>query len=167
MPSAQTAILTAGTSADPFALVSSTDDIGVGTVAKNANGSKTYKWVSLINDTASVTVAGVAGDPVAYVDGGPALNQVTLDNTSADAQPVVAGFLVAAITGTYNVTYYCWIQTHGLVTVPTAVTSGVIGSGCMMAAGDKTLTITTGVIDSQATLMTSTAANNKVLAFCP
>ena len=101
------------------------------------------------------------------------MHHVTLDNTSADAQPVVAGFLVATMTGTYSGTRtatehtYCWIQTHGLVTVPTAVTSGVIGSGCMMATGDKTLTITTGVIDSVATLVTATAANNKVLAFCP
>ncbi len=129
-------------------------------------GDKLYKYVSLINDTASVTVAGVAGDPCAYVDGGCSTNQVTLDNTSADAQPVLAGFLTATVTGTYNTTYYLWIQVTGVVTVPTAVTSGVIGSGCMMAAGDKTLTITTGVIDSGATLVTATAANNKVMACC-
>ncbi len=128
---------------------------------------KCYKYVKLINDTASVTVAGVAGDPCAYTDGGVANNEVTLDNTSADSQPIVAGFLTASITGTYNTAYYCWVQVSGLVTVPTAVTSGVIGSGCMMAAGDKTLTVATGVIGSCGTLVTATASNNKVLANCP
>lgn len=129
-------------------------------------GDKLYKYVKLLNDTASVTVAGVAGDPCAYVDGGPALNTVTLDNTSADAQPVLAGFLMGTVAGVYNTAYYLWVQVTGLVTVPTAVTSGVIGSGCMMAAGDKTLTITTGVIESGACLVTATAANNVVMAHC-
>lgn len=129
-------------------------------------GGKMYKYVKLINDTASVTVAGVAGDPCAFTDGGVANNEVTLDNTSADAQPIVAGFLTASVTGTYNTAYYLWIQITGLVTVPTAVTSGVVGTGAMMAAGDKTLTVTTGVIASRAILVTATAANNKVLAHC-
>lgn len=127
---------------------------------------KHYRYVKLINDTASVTVAGVAGDPVAYTDGGVANNEVTLDNTSADAQPIVAGCLCAAVVGTYNTAYYLWIQVTGLVTVPTAVTSGVVGSGCMMAAGDKTLTVQTGVIANRATLVTATAANNKVILHC-
>lgn len=144
----------------------------VDTTARDIVGSlrwendKLYKYVKLLNDTASVTVAGVAGDPCAYVDGGPALNTVTLDNTSADAQPVLAGFLMGTVTGTYNTAYYLWVQVTGLVTVPTAVTSGVIGSGCMMATGDKTLTITTGVIESGACLVTATAANNVVMAHC-
>jgi hypothetical protein len=128
---------------------------------------KHYRYMKIINDTASVTVAGVAGDPVSYTDGGVANNECTLDVTSADAtNPVLAGCLSGTVTGTYNTAYYSWIQVTGLVTVPTAVTSGVIGSGCMTAAGDKTLTITTGVIVPRAMLVTATAANNKCVLLC-
>lgn len=134
-------------------------------------GEKWYRYVKLINDTASVTVTGVNGDPVSYTDGGVANNEVTLDVTSADAtDPILAGCLSLAsgvtLAGTYNTTYYLWIQVTGLVTVPTAVTSGVIGSGAMTAAGDKTLTVTTGVRANRATLVTATAANNKVILHC-
>lgn len=129
---------------------------------------KWYKYVKLLNVTA--TVAGVAGDPVAYrITDGYSGNIVVLDLSDAAAQPVGAGFLMGTVTGTLAVPYYVWIQITGTVTVPTAVTSGVLGSGCMMAtsAADKTLLVATGVISPIATLMTASGANNVVFASCP
>lgn len=132
---------------------------------------KLYKYVKLSNGT---TVAGVAGDPVCYKSGGATVAgtaaTVSLDLTDGDAQPILAGFLTAAVTGTLNTSYYLWIQLSGVVTVPLAVTSGVIGSGCMLgtAAGgtDKTLIVSTGVINAGAVLLTTSAASNKVIADC-
>lgn len=129
-------------------------------------GGKIYKYVKLVNDTA--TVAGVAGDPVSYwITAGYTANTVVLDATDAAAQPVCAGFLMGTVVGTVDVPFYVWILVRGQVTVPTAVTSGVLGSGFMMATGDKTLTITTGVIYPMGVLLTATAANNIVFANVP
>lgn len=133
-----------------------------------------YKYVKILNDTA--TVAGVAGDPVAFTItvGGVTYDGVgnhvcVIDLSDAATQPIGAGFLTGTVTGTVDVAYYTWIQIRGQVTVPTAVTTGVVGSGCMMAtsASDKTLLVATGVIAPIAILTTATAANNKVLANCP
>lgn len=127
---------------------------------------KLYKYVKFLNVTA--TVAAVAGDPLSYrVTDGYSGNIVVADNTDAAAQPVCAGFAMGTITGTAGTAYYIWVQLTGTVTVPTAVTSGVLGSGAMCAAGDKTLTVTTGVIAPVCTLMTATAANNVVFAQVP
>lgn len=127
---------------------------------------KFYKYIKILNVTA--TVAGVAGDPVSYrITDGYSGNIGVLDNSDAAAQPVCAGFLCGTVTGTLAVPYYVWVQLTGTVTVPTAVTSGVLGSGAMCATGDKTLTVTTGVIAPVCTLMTATAANNVVFAQVP
>lgn len=128
---------------------------------------RAYKYVKVLNVTA--TVAGVAGDPVAYRAAGAGVtnNHVVLDVTDADAQPLCAGFLMGTVAGVHSpaTSYYCWIQLTGDVTVPTAVTSGVIGSGVMLG-GDKTLVVNTGVIMSCGTEITATAANNRILAAC-
>jgi hypothetical protein len=130
-----------------------------------------YKYVKLLNVG---TVAGVAGDPVIYAEGatikGYLNSWVSLDSSDGDTQPTLAGFLLATITGTAATAYYCWIQLTGYVTLPTAVTTGVIGSGCMPTTSsgtDKTLVVATGVINSFAILLTTSGANNKVLACCP
>lgn len=125
-----------------------------------------YKYVKLVNDTS--TVAGVAGDPVAYDAAGAGIagNVVVLDLTDADAQPILAGFLMAAVAGVADTAYYLWIQISGPVTVPTAVGSGVIGSGVMLSTSDKTLTVATGVINQGGVLATSSATNNVVIARC-
>lgn len=131
-------------------------------------GGKLYKYVLFKNVTA--TVAGVAGDPVAYaIDSadGPENHKVVLDMTDADAQPVGAGLLMGTVAGVLATSYYCWIQLTGLATVPTAVTTGVLGSNCMMGTTDKTLVVATGVIHSCAVLCKATAANNTVLCKFP
>lgn len=134
---------------------------------------KFYKYVKLANYTA--TVAGVAGDPVAYVKaatdatGAAAKNAVVLDMSDAAAQPELAGFLMGTVAGVHTTPtiYYCWIQLTGLVTVPTAVTTGVLGSGFMMGTTDKTLVVATGVIYPGGYLGSASGANNIVMADCP
>lgn len=129
--------------------------------------NKKYRYTKVANTTA--TVAGVAGDPVACVKaatdaaGAAAKNYGVLDVSDAAAQPECIGFLAAAVAGVHSpqVSYYCWLQISGVVAVPTAVTTGVLGSGCMMG-GDKTLVVATGVIDSCAVLGAASGANNEV-----
>lgn len=134
---------------------------------RQENG-KWYKYVMLKNVTA--TVACVAGDPVSYAEGVTLLgyynNHVVADATDADAQPVAAGCVLATITGTAGTAYYIWIQIKGYIVVPTAVTSGVLGTDIMPATGDKTYTVRTGVIHGCGLLLSATAANNKVLLDC-
>lgn len=131
---------------------------------------KLYKYVKLANVTA--TVAGVAGDPVAYkatYAAGVALHTVVLDCTDADAQTVCAGFLAGTVAGVLATAYYCWIQLTGAVVVPTAIAgTPVIGSGVMMSSGstDKTLTLVTGVIKPIGVSTSTTAANNTIIAQC-
>lgn len=128
-----------------------------------------YKYVKLANVTA--TVAGVAGDPVAYkatYAAGIAVHTVVLDLTDADAQPICAGFLMGTVTGTLATAYYCWIQLTGPVVVPTAIGGApVIGSGVMLDTTDKTLTKVTGVIYPIGVSNSTTAANNTIIAKCP
>lgn len=129
---------------------------------------KWYKYVKIMNTTA--TVAGVAGDPVAYFAGatGPSTPRVVLDLTDADPQPVCAGFLMGTVTGTLTTAYYGWIQLSGIVTVPTAVAgTPVIGSGVMLGTTDKELTKVTGVIYPVGVQMVASGANNTILATCP
>lgn len=132
------------------------------------DGGKLYKYVQFKNVTA--TVAGVAGDPVAYaIDSadGPENHKVVLDMSDADAQPVGAGLLVASVAGVAGTTYYCWIQLTGLATVPTAVTTGVLGSNVMMGTTDKTLVVATGVIRPVGVLCKATGANNTIICNFP
>jgi len=127
---------------------------------------KVYKYVKLQNATA--TVAGVSGDPVAYgATSGYDNNLVVLDMSDAESQPVGAGFLNATVVGTLATAYYVWITIKGLVTVPTAVGSGVVGSTVRLTSTDKTLGVTTGVLNAMGVELTATAANNKVAADCP
>lgn len=126
-----------------------------------------YRYVQVKNTTA--TVAGVAGDPVAYGSGtGHTTPLVVLDLTDADTQPVGAGFLTGSVAGVAGTSYYTWVQLTGVVTVPTAVAgTPVIGSGVMMDTTDKQLTKVTGVISSIGTAIAASGANNKLRANIP
>jgi len=137
----------------PLTAVDSTDKEGVGTL--RFEGDKIYKYVQIKNTTA--TVAGAAGDPVAYFAvTGPTDHRVVLDLTDASAQPVGAGVLMGIVVGTLTVAYYGWIQVSGLSTLLTDVQgTPVIGSGCMMNTTDKQMTKMTGVIASIATYITT------------
>ena len=137
----------------PLTAVDTTDKEGVGTL--RFEGAKIYRYVLIQNTTA--TVAGSAGDPVAYFAvTGPTNNRVVIDLTDASAQPVGAGVLCGTVTGTAGTAYYGWIQVTGLVTLNTDVQgTPVIGSGCMMNTTDKQMTKVTGVIASIATYVTT------------
>lgn len=137
----------------PLTAVDSTDKEGVGTL--RFEGDKIYKYVKIQNTTA--TVAGAAGDPVAYFAvTGPTDHRVVLDLTDASAQPVGAGVLMGTVAGVLTVAYYGWIQVSGLATLLTDVQgTPVIGSGCMMSTTDKQMTKVTGVIASIATYITT------------
>lgn len=149
----------------------------ISTTRKEALGAlvevdgKIYKYVQIKNTTA--TVAGVAGDPVAYgSSNGYESNLVVVDLTDADAVPVGAGFLCGSVTGTAGTSYYGWIQLSGVVTVPTAITSGVVGRPVYITTTDKTLAIAVEA-DSAAAYkqtmgveLTATAAHNKIVANC-
>lgn len=115
-------------------------------------GGKFYKYVKLLNETA--TVAGAAGDPVAFdAETGHETHTVVLDMDDAGAQPVGAGLLPAAVNGTVNVAEYCWIQLTGPATVPTAI-------GGTPADGDALIKSTT---DKE--LVPASAADSPAVAY--
>lgn len=104
-------------------------------------GNKVYKWCKLLNTTA--TVAGAAGDPVAYTaEDGYSDSEVCLDLSDADSNfALPAGTVQATITGTSGTAYYCWVQLKGADTLNTALGgSAADGDALALAATDKTVT---------------------------
>lgn len=101
---------------------------------------KWYKYVKLYNDSA--TVAGVAGDGVAYAAlTGYKTNTVVLDCTDADTKPIGAGILTAACAGTVDTEFYCWIQIKGWAELPSGgIASGADGDAIYKSTTDKVFT---------------------------
>jgi hypothetical protein len=115
--------------------VDSTDREGIGKI-RFENG-KWYKYCHFKNTTA--TVAGAAGLAVAYgAATGYQNNLIVADLTDADAVPFAAGVVLAAITGTLTVSYYCWLQIKGLTTLTITVTSGADGAPFHLSTTDGT-----------------------------
>jgi hypothetical protein len=130
----------------------STAQFALGTIFEAAGG-KTYKYVELKNETA--TVAGAAGDVVGYL-GSPSAtenNTVVTDNTDAATKPVGAGVLGVAVVGTLAVAEYVWVQ----VTGPFTATQNLAGTP---ADGDAVYLSTTDL-----TLTLATAADDPVCAY--
>lgn len=123
------------------------------------DGDKLYKYMKLQNTSG---VACVAGDPVSYKAtpaAGYSVNVVTSKVSEADAQPICAGCVQATISSAQTTAgVFIWVQVTGLISVPAAVTSGVVGSGAMMSGTDKTFTVVTGVIESCCTVLSTGAA---------
>lgn len=113
-------------------------------------GGKWYKYVNIRNVTA--TVAGVAGDGVAYASGtGYLNNRVVVDLSDADAtKALAAGVLAAAVAGVAGTDYYGWIQIKGQRTLAIAVTGGVAGQGFNLTTVDKTFAVNALVTDQKA-----------------
>ncbi len=124
----------------PLTAVETTDKEGVGTL--RFEGNKIYKWVKLLNTSA--TVAGAAGDAVAYnALTGHSLSEVVSDIDDAEAAPIGAGILTAAVAGVLATAYYIWIQIKGPVTVlQTIADTPVDGQEVSMSTTDLTLTVT-------------------------
>lgn len=129
--------------------------------------SKWYKYVKLYNTTA--TVAGAAGDPVAYdSETGAEDNTVVIDLSDADNPPVCAGFLLATVTGTLLTAYYVWIQLTGPLTCVAAITNGADGVPATLSTTDKTLTVAlaSGTNAVQHCCMVNDASAKKIIANC-
>jgi hypothetical protein len=101
-----------------------------------------YKYVLIRNTTA--TVAGIAGSVVAYeAEDGAENNVVVLDRNDADAKPIGAGVLQAAVAGVHSpqASYYGWIQIKGPATL-TADLGGTPADGDTFMAGATDLAVT-------------------------
>lgn len=119
--------------------VASSDVENVGTL--RWEDGKCYKWVKLLNTTA--TVAGVAGDAVSYsVDAGYSNHWVVSDVTDSNdtTNPTGAGLLCGTVAGVAGTTYYCWIQIKGPATANQALGgSAADGDQLCASATDKVL----------------------------
>lgn len=129
-----------------------------------AQGIKTYRYVKLRNETATVAVDG--GDAVAYI-ASPATddeaNTVVSDNTDAATKPICAGLaeadadgnfsldgtLVSSIAGTLATAYYGWVQCGGYATANADIagTTPADGDALFLSTTDKTLTLATAADD--------------------
>lgn len=115
----------------PLDDVSTTDKEGVGTL--RFEGNKVYKYVKVLNTTATVAIA--AGDVLAYTSvTGYDNSQVCSDLTDADAKPVAAGVAQATIAGVAGTSYYAWVQVKGPATLNAAIESS--NDATPVAAGD-------------------------------
>jgi len=154
----------------PLTAVETTDKEGVGTL--RWEGNKVYKWVKFQNTTA--TVAGVSGDVVAYGAATGAENSLVVnDRDDADAKPIGAGALQAAVTGTAGTAYYCWIQIKGPATLSTAL-GGSAGDGDTLMAGSTDKAVTkflnddaTETNDGHPIGVANDASAKKVVLDCP
>lgn len=128
-------------------------------------GRKVYKYVELKNVTA--TVAGVAGDGVAYgAAGGYNSDKVVLDLSDADpTKALAAGIIGATVTGTAGTSYFLWVQIKGGATLAVAVTGGVIGQGFNLTTVDKTFAVNAALTDQKAGY--SVSATTAVVLDCP
>lgn len=117
----------------------STAEYTLGTLGATHDG-KIWKYVEIENTTA--TVAGVAGDLVAYgVNDGYNVSKVVTDFTDAAAAPVGAGLLGGTITGTAGTSEFGWIQVRGRATANAAIAgTPADGDQLMASTTDKALT---------------------------
>lgn len=110
---------------------------------------KRYRYVKVLNETA--TVAGAAGDAVAYLGSptdGDEDNTVVTDNTDAATKPVCAGLLQVAVTGATGTAEYVWVQTGGQATTnQTLAGSPADGDALFLSTTDLTLTLSTAADD--------------------
>lgn len=151
-----------GTYQTPLTEVSTTDKEGLGTL--RLEGGKWYKWVKLLNDTATVAVA--AGTLVAYdALTGYVNNIVVADLTDADTAPFCAGATVAVAAGTLDVAYYLWIQIKGAIVLDTAVTGGAAGEAFYLTTTDRTAADRAAVDDQIAGICYNTTTG--VVLDCP
>lgn len=102
---------------------------------------KLFQYVKIRNTTA--TVAGVAGDAVAYeAEDGVENFTVVIDLSDADSSPLPAGLLQGSVAGVHSpqVEYYGWIQKTGPATVNQALAgSAADGNPLTIISTDKTL----------------------------
>lgn len=125
-------------------------------------GHNGYRYVAVRNVTA--TVAGIAGDPVAYSSVSTSARDgfVVTDLTDADAVPVFAGLFQAAVAGLTTKDYYCWIQVSGEAFSNPAI-AGTVGQHFKLSTTDKTWAAIAAFTDSIAGINKNTAARRVVV----
>lgn len=135
-------------------------------VVYTANTGNKYKYVKVLNETA--TVAGAAGDVVAYLGspGATENNTVVTDNSDAATKPVGAGVLQAAITGATGTAEYTWVQVSGPFTAnQTLAGSPADGDALFLSTTDKTLTLSTAADDPVCAYAIDASADKCMAAF--
>lgn len=127
--------------------VDSSAEFAEGTVYEDFSG-KRYRYVKLLNESA--TVAGAAGDVVAYL-GSPSASEnftVVTDNTDAATKPVGAGVLQATVTGATGTAEYVWVLIEGEFTANQNLAgTPADGDALFLSTTDKTLTLATAADD--------------------
>lgn len=127
--------------------VDSSAEFAEGTVYEDFSG-KRYRYVKLLNESA--TVAGAAGDVVAYL-GSPSDSEnftVVTDNTDAATKPVGAGVLQATVTGATGTAEYVWVLIEGEFTANQNLAgTPADGDALFLSTTDKTLTLATAADD--------------------
>lgn len=157
--------------ATPLSAVNTSAKEELGTI--RFEGNDVYKYVKIRNVTA--TVAGVAGDPVAYRVDEYDAHHVVLDITDADTIPIGAGCIQGTVTGTLATDYFGWIKIKGLQAIPTALAgTPAVGDDVGILATDKTLNRrlwagTTPTIQALVARMGTVkhVANKEVILDCP
>ena len=149
-------------------VVDSSPKFNLGQLGKSDNSSKIYKYVKLLNESA--TVAGAAGDMVAYL-GSPASaeeqNTVVTDNTDGTTKPVAAGMLAATVTGATGTAEYVWVQVTGHATAnQTLAGTPADGDYLFLSTTDKTLTLATAA-DDPICAVAADASADLVILQCP
>ena len=139
---------------DPTADWTSTPEHALGQLGANITdeGTKTYRYVKLRNESATVAVA--AGDMLAYL-GSPdvssnndELHTVVSDNTDAATKPVGAGMAQATVAGVATTSYYGWVQVSGhAVANQNLAGTPADGDALYLSTTDKTLTLATAADD--------------------
>lgn len=145
--------------------VDSAEEFALGTVFEHFDGRK-FKYVKVLNETA--TVAGAAGDVVAYLGspGATENNTVVTDNSDAALKPVGAGVLQAAVTGATGTAEYVWVQVTGPFTAnQTLAGSPADGDGLFLSTTDKTLTLSAAADDPVCAFATDASADKCMAAF--
>ena len=122
---------------------STTDKEGVGTI--RFEGNKIYKYVKLLNITATVT--GLAGDMVGYSLALMASSTVVTDNSDSQTKPIGAGMLQGSVAGVAGTAEYIWIQIKGPALALSIGGTAADGDALYLSTTDKVLTLATAADD--------------------
>lgn len=104
-------------------------------------GNKTYKYVQLLNATATVAVA--VGDFLNYRAigaNGYRDGLVCSDATDADTVPVMAGVAGVAAAGVAGTSYFLWVQIAGHATVRAVLGTPAVGNPITSSTTDLSAT---------------------------
>jgi len=131
------------------------------------DAGKTYRYVKLLNETATVT--GASGDAVGYLAAAASATEqftVVTDLTDAATKPICAGLLQATVAGATGTAEYVWVQCGGPATANQNIagTTPADGDALMLSTTDLTLTLVTAVDDPVCAYASDDSADLVILA---